>query len=70
MIDFATDFALLMLALRTAKMHNNIRPGYVLSQKRTTFSLLKLRLYGVTNDFSKDKETEEKLKTTMVNLTT
>lgn len=27
-------------------------------------------VYGVTNDFSKDKETEEMLKTTMVNLTT
>ena len=26
--------------------------------------------YGVTNEFSKDKETEEKLKTVFVNLTT
>ena len=34
------------------------------------FSLLKLRLNGVTNEFSKDKETEEKLKTAFANSTT
>ena len=41
-----------------------------MTQKRAKFALLKLRVYVVTNEVSKDKETEEKLKTAFVNLTT